>query len=359
MKKKVFFFCASLQAGGAERVLSVLSAPLAEHYDEVQYLMWYDAPIFYEIDKRVKVVSVERESTNKGAMSKMVWLRRYILNEAPNIIISFSAPFNMIVLTSLLLTKKKVIAAERVDPRSFRWGKHLEILRNVLYRRADGILAQTEYSKSYFTGKLRSKTSIIYNPIMMPKTMVGAAIKSSKQNIIVSAARLEKQKRFDLLIETFAEFKKTHPDYLLYIYGKGSQKEGLLNIVQKYDIEGSVEFPGVVNDLWDRIKSARMFVMTSLFEGMSNSLIEAMCLGLPCISTKVSGAVDLIKSGENGILIDIDDKKELLAAMNKMADNPKEAEEIAKQATLLYEELNVIKIAEQWLNYIDKQIVMK
>ena len=356
---KIIFFCASLQAGGAERVLSVLSAPLAEHYDEVQYLMWYNAPVFYDVDSRVKIISIEKEATNKGAMSKMMWLRSYILNEAPNIVISFSAPFNMIMLISLFLTKQKIIVAERVDPRSFRWGKHLEVLRNVLYWRANGILAQTEYSKNYFTGKLRSKTSIIYNPIMMPKTMVGAAIKSPKQNVIVSAARLEKQKRFDLLIETFAEFKKTHPDYMLYIYGKGSQKERLLDIVKKYNIEKCVKFPGVVNDLWDRIKSARMFVMTSLFEGMSNSLIEAMCLGLPCISTKVSGAVDLIKSGENGILIEIDDKTELLAAMNKMANNPKEAEEIAKRATLLYEELNVSKIAEQWLNYIDKQMVMK
>lgn len=102
-----------------------------------------------------------------------------------------------------------------------------------------------------------------------------------------------------------------------------------------------------------------MFIMTSMFEGMSNSLIEAMCLGLPCISTKVSGAVDLIKSGENGILIDIDDKAELLAAMNRLADNPKEAEEIAKRATLLYEELNVSQIAEQWLNYIDNKIEEK
>ena len=182
---KVIFFCASLQGGGAERVLSVLSNRLADHYDSVDYLMLYNAPIFYVIDERVKVISIEEETGSKNIVINMFWFRKYINKQKPNLILSFSAPFNMLALSSLLWTKHKVVACERVDPKSFRWGKPLEFIRNLLYERADGILTQTQMSKDYFVGDLLKKTDIIYNPIEMSKEYLGAALSinfSSAQN---------------------------------------------------------------------------------------------------------------------------------------------------------------------------------
>ena len=287
----------------------------------------------------------------------MKWLRSYVKKEKPDIFISFSAPFNMLALASLWKSGVKVIAAERVDPRSFRWGKHYEILRNLLYRTSYGILAQTETSKDYFRGSLYKKTDVIFNPVLMEKDVVGSSIAHDKKDLIITAARLENQKRHDLLIEVFSSFKKSFPDYKLVIYGKGSQLEYLKQVAKENSVEDSVVFPGVVNNLWDKMAEARMFVMTSLFEGMSNSLIEAMCIGLPCISTKVSGAVDLIESGKNGVLIDIDDKAALLRAMTEIADNRGLAHTMAENASKLYDQLNVDTIAAQWINYIDRKIV--
>lgn len=353
---KVCFFTSSLGAGGAERVLSVLSKPLTDYYDDVQYIMWYEQPVFYQIDEKVKIVSIEKLSRETGKFRKMKWLRSYIKKEKPDIFISFSAPFNMLALASLWKTSVKVIAAERVDPRSFRWGKHYEVLRNILYRTAYGILAQTETSKDYFKGSLFKKCDVIYNPVLMEKKIVGSAITHNNRNIIITAARLEYQKRQDLLIEVFADFKVRHPDYKLIVYGKGSQLESLKNVAYRCGVADSVEFPGVVSDLWDKMVEARMFVMTSLFEGMSNSLIEAMCLGLPCISTKVSGAVDLIESGKNGILIDIDDKDALLSAMTEIAENSGFAQTMADNASKIYNQLNVDTIAAKWINYINNKI---
>ena len=353
---KIVFFCASLQAGGAERVLSVLSKPLADNYDEVQYVLWYEQPVFYHYDRRINIISVEKEAGNKSSLQKMLWFRHYIKRESPDLVISFSAPFNMIALASLLLTKQKIVAAERVDPRSFRWGKHLELLRNLLYRRADGILAQTQSCKDYFKGSLNYKTDVIFNPVVMEKSVVGSALVSHKRNVIITAARLEHQKRQDLLIEVFAEFKKTHPDYELHIYGKGSKLNSLKSHAIKFGVGDSVKFPGVSNELWGKMKISKMFVMTSLFEGMSNSLIEAMCLGLPCISTKVSGAIDLINSGVNGFLINIDDRQTLLENMKIIADDNNKANQIGGNASRIYEVLNVESISMKWITYINKMI---
>lgn len=353
---KIFFTCASLQSGGAERVLSVLSPKLVEHYEEVQYILWYEAPVFYTIDRRVKLVSIEKESGSKSTSKRMKWFRKYIKEQKPDLILSFSAPFNMLTLASLLFTGNKVIACERVDPRSFRWGKLLEFFRNLLYYTADGILTQTQLSKDYFKGNLYKKTDIIFNPITMGADIVGSAVYTPKQKIIVTAARLAKQKRQDLLIACFAKFKIRYPEYRLIIYGEGSEKDRLLALAENLEVSGNISMIGNVMDLWERIKSANMFVMTSLFEGMSNSMIEAMCLGIPTISTKVSGATDLIKNDENGLLIEVDDEEALYDSMVKIADDDAFAKTLGINASKLYDYLNVESISAQWIKYIDRKL---
>lgn len=356
MKSKILIFCSSLGSGGAERVLSILSTPFAEHYDEVEFVMWYDIPVFYQIDPRVKLTCVEKMCGSSSTPKKMLWFRRYVKHDKPSLMLSFSTPFNMIALMVTMCTKTKVVVAERNDPRSFRWGYLLKKCRDILYSKAYGILAQTEHSKNYFTGKLLRKTSVIYNPVTMPEEMVGVATKIVKKTLIATAARLAPQKQQDLLIECFAQFSQTHPEYKLEIYGSGPELNNLQEKAAKCGVEDKVLFPGSVQDLWHRIAPAKMFIMTSLFEGMSNSLIEAMCLGIPCVSTKVSGATDLIKHGENGFLVEIGDKEAICKYMEEIASDEQYAIRIGQEATKIYDILNVERISHQWIEYLDKQI---
>jgi glycosyltransferase involved in cell wall biosynthesis len=85
---------------------------------------------------------------------------------------------------------------------------------------------------------------------------------------------------------------------------------------------------------------------------MPNALIEAMCVGLPCISTKVSGATELIRSGENGILVN-DDAQQLANALSTVIDDASFAESLAGNAMRLYERVNLSTICKQWIDYID------
>ncbi|MBO7197200.1 MAG: glycosyltransferase [Tidjanibacter sp.] len=357
-RKELVVFCSALTAGGAERVLSILAVPFADHFDSVRYVMWKEAPVFYDIDPRVELVCVERECGSREALAKLLWLRRYVKRLQPSLVLSFSAPYNMLALAALLGSGTKTVVAERIDPRSFRWGRVLEWCRKLLYRTAAGVLAQTEYSKEYFTGTLRDKTTVIYNPVTMDPSHVGRALRAEKQPVVVSAARLVPQKRQTLLIDVFARFAEQHPDYRLVIYGEGVERENLMRHAAERGVAERVVLPGTVKNLWDCIASARMFVMTSLFEGMSNSMIEAMCLGLPCISTKVSGATDLIRDGHNGYLVDIDDAEELYRKMELLADE-QTASRIGAEATKVYESLKVETISRVWTEYLDSVIDKK
>lgn len=348
--------CPALIAGGLERVLSVLSNTMVSHYDEVTYITWYDLPVFYDIDKRVRIVCAEKKSGSHSLCKRMKWLRQYVKEEKPDIMVSFSTPFNMISLVALLGLGIKVVVSERNDPAHFRRGWLARIARNILYLKADGLLVQTETSKKHLWKPLSKRAVVIPNPVMIDSDILGNALRAEKEHIILTASRLVPQKRNDLLIKVFACFSKTHPKYKLYIYGDGPEREKLIQQISDLGIEDRAYLPGSITNLWERMLNVEIFVMTSEYEGMSNSLLEAMTLGLPCISTKVSGALDIIKDGINGLLIDINDEKALLNAMTLLADHSDTRERLGKQARLIADEYHFMKVSGLWMDYIDIKI---
>lgn len=356
---KLIVSSGTLSSGGAERVLSILSETFASHYDEVVYLTWIDTPDFYTIDKRVRRVCVERECGSKNILKKALWFRSFIQNEKPTVVLSFLAPFNVLISYALIGVNTKLIVAERNDPRCVMNGFLQRNLRKIAYTMADGILEQTENNKNYFKGALYRKTSVIYNPMIMEEHYRGMALRTEKQKRIVSVARLEKQKNPEMQLNAFKLFLDSHPDYTMTMYGSGNYRQQVAQMVTDMELEGKVLLPGAVKGVWDEIASAECFVMSSWFEGMPNALLEAMCLGLPCVSTKVSGAVDLIESGENGILVELDNHQAMAEAMSKVCDDKAYATCLGSESVKLYEKLKLEVISKQWLDYIDKIITGK
>lgn len=353
---KLLVSIGTLSHGGAERVLATISSSFAEHFDDVIFLTWLKYPVFYPIDPRIRLVCIPDECGRNNRFLEMPWFRRFVKKERPDVILSFLVPFNMIILTSLIGVKQKVVVSERSDPNKIVGGKIMATIRNLLYRRADGIVTQSTASKACFKGVLANKTHVIYNPINMGDDLIGAAIKTNKDDLIVTAGRLIPLKRHRMLIDAFATFKQTHPSYKLIIYGDGPERNNLTEHIRSLNLENDVNLPGSVKDLWKRILLAKMFVLTSDYEGMPNSLFEAMCLGLPCITTKLGGVLDFVKNEENGLIIDIGDKVSLTNAMTRIADEEILANTLAVNASLVHKELTVSKISQQWLTCLDSVI---
>ena len=159
-----------------------------------------------------------------------------------------------------------------------------------------------------------------------------------------------------MLIRAFKKFHLKHPEFSLTMYGNGEDRDYVLDLINKEGLSSCIFLPGAKNNIWDEIADAKCFVMTSWYEGMPNALLEAMCLGLPCVSTKVSGAVDLIKNGENGILVDLDDDESFAEALSLVIDKEDYALSIGKKATEIYNLLEVKSISHQWIDYLNKMI---
>ena len=349
MKKKLFFI-GTLCNGGAERVVSILSSQMAKQGMDVEILTYYDRPVSYEIDERVKISSVETLSGKNGKIGNLFWLRRYFKENA-EVVISFLAPFNILAIAANLGSGVPIIVADRNDPERVPSNPVLRKVRDVLYRFASGIVVQTKKNQSYFSKTVQKKSCVIYNPVDL-KENAGAAIETKKEKTIVTAGRLMPQKNQTMLIRAFAGVLTKYPDYRLVIYGEGPERENLEQLAGELSVSGQVIFPGNVSDLHEQMKTAKMFVLCSDYEGMPNALIEAMCLGLPCISTEVSGSTDLIEDHRNGLLIRKDDQQALEEAMLEVIGQPGMAERLSKEAVLLNEKLEVNKIMDQWITWI-------
>lgn len=348
--KRHIFFIGTMRNGGAERVISILASRMAEQGMDTEILMYYDKPVFYEISPKVKLTVVEKESGTKSKGKNLFWIRKYFKEHA-KVVISFLAPFNIMAIAANLGSGTPIIVADRNDPTKVPTKFVIRKVRDFLYRFADGIVVQTQKNKAYFSKAVQKKSIVIYNPVDL-KEYSGIALRTPKEKKIVTAGRLMPQKNQKMMIRAFAEVLKMHSEYELVIYGDGPIEEELRKLTEQLGITEHVLMPGNVKDLHDRIKSAEIFVLSSDYEGMPNALIEAMCLGLPSISTKVSGATDLINHKSNGMLVDLDDQEGLTEAILRLIEDQELTKVIAKNAVKLNEDLELSKIMDQWIAFI-------
>ena len=355
--KRYIFFIGTLGNGGAERVVSILANKMAEEGMDVEILTYYDRPISYEINEKVKISVVEKITGNRNKIKNLFEIRKYFKKNA-QVVISFLAPFNMMAIAANFGTGIPMIVADRNDPSKVPSNKVLRKIRDFLYCFADGVVMQTQKNKAYFSKIVQKKSEVIYNPVNL-KEYAGISLNLEREKTIVTAGRLMPQKNQKMMIRAFKTVADKYPEYQLIIYGEGPKRNDLEQLISELKLEGNVQLPGNTTKLHDCIKAAGMFVLSSDYEGMPNALIEAMCLGLPVISTKVSGATDLIKDHENGILTELNDQGELEAAMLELIENPLLAEKLAKNAVKLNESLELTKIMNQWIQFIKKIIAEK
>ena len=206
-------------------------------------------------------------------------------------------------------------------------------------------------AKSYLSFLGRKKSVVICNPITgnLPKPHEG-----ERERRIVNWCRLDNQKNLDLLIDAFRDITDDFPEYVLYIYGEGPERKRLEQKIKDIKLEEKIFLPGHSNNIYDEVLKAALFVSSSDYEGISNSMLEAIALGIPTICTNcpVGGAREVIEDGINGLLIPVGDKNALKDAMVKVLTNEQFSKSLSKNGIMLREKISAKKIAEQWEEYI-------
>lgn len=344
----------NLLPGGAERVIVQLLNNWVEEGIDCSLIAINQTEHYYTLSDKIKFYELGRLSSNPilNKLKKYQNVRKIVKSVSPDIVLSLPEEIGIYVTGALLGTKIPVVVSERNNPWVMPNKKITRFLRTLLYPFTAGLIFQTRQAASFFSEKIQKKGVILPNPLDLSR--IPMPYEGEREKIIVGAGRLEPQKNFFLLIDAFAEFYKTHPDYKLEIYGEGSLRQELESYSKFKIPERNFAFPGRVTDLPERMRKSAAFVLSSDFEGVPNVLIEAMAMGVPSVSTDCApgGAAELIDNGVNGFLVPIGDEKELAAKMSELVDHADIAERFSKESIAIKEKLDANIVCERWLDFL-------
>ena len=348
---KLTFVTSTLHAGGSERVMSLLANTFAQKGYEVEIVCINKHLVFYPIDEKVKVWFAEDEVKSPCILKKVFWLRNHIKNDRPDVVIAFMLEVYCVTLASLIGVSVPVISSERIDPHFF--GRAKGLLRWLLLRRTTHLVVQTVRIKDFYSAKLQSRTTIIPNPVT---DKVFSLTPTLKQKRIIAVGRLAYQKNYPMMFRAFAKVHHDFPDWQLVVYGNGPQKDEIRGVIERLGMEGHIILAGKSDHVVEEMNKSSLFVMSSDYEGMSNALLEAVCVGLPVISTDVSGARDLITEGVNGYIVPVGNERALTLALSSMLSSPEKMDEMGRQSKALAPRFREEQIVGQWEELIKKVV---
>jgi len=350
--KKLCFVTGGLSFGGAERVVATLANCFADAGIEVTVFCIGRSPsqTNYSFAPEVKIVFIHGAPGASGKISQLLRLRRTIKAYAPDSIIAFQDYINTQTIIACYGLGIPITISIRVDPAIA--ANISKISTRFLYRFADCAVFQTKEQRDFYAARGKRKDVIILNPFDISKLI---AVNHEKNGCnIVTVGRLTSQKNFQLLLKAFHLISEDFPEAKLTIWGEGEQRVELERISAELGIKKRVCFAGVTADIFEHVASARIFVMTSIYEGLPNALIEAMCLGVPCISTRFSGggAEMLIQDDVNGLLVPNGDCEALAGAMKRLLSDDELATKLGENAKSLRQRVDTVKVMNEWLDVL-------
>lgn len=352
----ITIFIGGLSGGGAERVVCNLSNFLSNKHNVTILTMSPETPA-YQLSKKINRISLIENDETKNYLIKnfkrIFRFRKYIRNSNADIYLTMLPGTINIMLMHRHKINVPIVISERCNPQErYENSKIKKWLMEKLYPKADGFVFQTKEAMKYYEEIIGNKGTVIPNAIN--PEFVTEPYRGIRKKSIVSAGRFTEQKNFPLLIKAFSKITKKHPDYDLVIYGDGPQKKQLARLAKELKLEDKVKFPGYINDFGDKINDSSLFVLPSNYEGMPNALMEAMALGLPCISTDcpVGGPRFLIDDGENGLLTSVGETEELVDAINLVLEDKSIANKLGKTARKISIRLNPDNIYSLWETFL-------
>ncbi len=349
----IAFSMARMRGGGAERVVSELANYFDEKGHNVSIMTTQSADCVYPLKENIRLIDLSHAS--KGIASRVKAIRKCLKENCFDVVISFLTNANIETILAAYALKVPVIISERNNPFVDPKGKIYRILRTMTYPMAEGYVFQTPDAQAFFSKSIQKKSLVIMNPINpeLPEAYVG-----EREKRIVNVGRLVTQKNQKMFIDAFCEFYTAHPDYIAEIYGDGPMEQELSAYIQSKGMQDKIFLRGFTTDVISKIEKASMFVMSSDYEGMSNALIEAVGMGVPCISTDhpIGGARMTIEDGVSGFLVPVGDGHAMAERMSQIADDAELAHRFSKKGLRLRNTLSIDVIADTWLQYIETVI---
>lgn len=359
---KIGFLIKDLSAGGAERATVSLANYFALHSQDVEIITFKSSECFYPLEELVSVHSAGLEETEPSNpvkkalifLNRIIKIRKLVKSRRLDVLIGMSFAMTWYAVLATVFTRTKSVGTERSNPYIYKATKPNTFLRKFFYNFTDGYIFQTERAAEFFGEKKKKRDIIIPNAIFN-ETVYTLSPPTERKKIICAAGRLIPLKRYDMLIESFARIKDKIPDYMLIIFGEGEERNKLEKQIEALGLQDRAFLAGADPQAVKFINYASVFVMCSDFEGMPNALLEALAMGVPCVSTRCEmGPEELIDDGLSGLLVDVGNGEQLGEAILRIIENPDLANTLSENGRKLLKSHSIENISRRWLDYLNK-----
>jgi glycosyltransferase involved in cell wall biosynthesis len=361
---RVGFFLTAPNGGGAERAMIAVANYFAAEGFEVDVVFGRpDGPCRRDIDPRIRIVDLG--VTRLRHM--LVPMGRYLRTERPDVVISALMPCDVVMLISRRLSRwnGRLIVAIQSHPLEVR--RHaLRLLDRLwpffirhLYSGADsvvGISSGVADVTAMLLGQPRERVPVLHNPVVGPGFAAGMRevpdhpwFRDGDVPVILAAGRLTRAKDYATLLRAFAQVARRRKARLIII-GEGEERPALERLARDLDVADRLAMPGFVANPYAWMRQARLFVLSSRWEGFGNVIAEALACGTPVVATDCpSGPTDILNGGEYGRLVPVGDAGALADAVDAALDASVDHEVLVARGM----EFSVERIAPRYLELVE------
>ena len=328
--KKIALFLPSLRGGGAERNMLYLANEFCDRSFQVDLvLVSAEGPYISLANDKVRIIDLK----SPRVIASLPNLVRYLRAENPHALLSTLNHANLVLFIAKNLARnpgKIVVRIANNLSASTNNSKDIRVclipfLIKYIYHRVDRVIAVSQDLAEDLVNSHKlpqKKIKVIYNPAITPELV--SKVKEPLNHpwftpgsppVILGAGRLTMQKDFSTLIRAFALLNQKFPARLM-ILGEGEDRKNLESLVRELDLEANVSLPGFVDNPFQYMNNASVFVLSSRWEGMPNTLLQAMACGVPVISTDCpSGPREILEDGKWGQIVPVGDAEALYQAI--------------------------------------------
>lgn len=353
VKKEVLFIIESLRDGGAEKALLTL----LKHFDYNKYnislcILFAEGIYWDEIPSQINSIIILYKKQNSFFRKSFRYYNRYgntlllkyqirrKVQQKYDTIISFLEGRSLLFHNLIRKKAKKNITWVHCDLLNYHWtlrDLYNQEHESKYYSNMDKIVFVTSQAMENFAKIFHSEVTkeCIYNLIEREKILeLSNSYSISNSCFTVTAmGSLFKVKAFDRLIRIAKMFKDEHYSIQFQILGIGEEKQKLSDLCNILGVQNIVSFIGFKKNPYPYLKNSDIFISTSISEGFSLAICEAMSLGIPVVSTKTAGAIELLENGKFGILTEHDDKS-IFESIKKLIDDEKVREHYQNMSTI-------------------------
>ena len=292
----------------------------------------------------------------RNLLRRIKKLRRIFGELNPDIVLSLNGKNNFMAIRAAKKLKIPVVVSVRSAPEREYKSRSMSLLVNPMFKRATGVVLQTQDAKSYFKAAVQKKAVIL--PNSLKTQFIKPYYDGVRNNRIVTVGRLDDNKNQIMLIKAFEKIAEEFPQMELALYGDGPSRKKWEDYVKEIPFAQRIHFMGLSDEIYNKIDCDRIFVLPSIMEGMPNALIEAMALGLAVVSTDCpcGGPKDLLGQNENGLLVPVNDVDAMADALRKILKDSELEKQLGRKAYEKAQEMDPDKVNLMWQEYLESKM---